>query len=65
MLRGTTPQPVTVHAGLTDGNVTEIVDGELQQGDQVVTDTITPDTPPATPLPGGGGGGQPALRRMF
>ncbi|MGD0523866.1 MAG: efflux RND transporter periplasmic adaptor subunit [Polyangiaceae bacterium] len=47
---GGTPQMVTVHTGLTDGTVTEILDGDLKEGDQVVVDSTGPDgSPSATP----------------
>jgi HlyD family secretion protein len=64
VLRGgaTTPQPVAVHAGLTDGTVTEIVDGDLHPGDEVVVDLVTPEAPAAVPS---GGNASPAMRRMF
>jgi HlyD family secretion protein len=62
VLRGGVPQPVPIHAGLTDGTVTEVVDGDLHEGDQVVTDSISADAPPVS---SGAGGGSPALRRMF
>ncbi len=65
VLRGPLPQSVSVHAGLTDGTITEVVDGDLHEGDQVVTDAITPDTPAPASGGGGPGGGQPSLRRMF
>ncbi|HEX8792663.1 MAG TPA: efflux RND transporter periplasmic adaptor subunit [Polyangiaceae bacterium] len=37
VLRGGSPQSVDVHVGLTDGTVTEVIDG-LSEGDQVITD---------------------------
>jgi hypothetical protein len=37
VLRGGTPEQATVHTGLTDGTVTEVVDG-LNEGDAVITD---------------------------
>jgi HlyD family secretion protein len=37
VLRGGSPQSVEVHVGLTDGTVTEVVDG-LSEGDQVIVD---------------------------
>ncbi|HEY1693316.1 MAG TPA: efflux RND transporter periplasmic adaptor subunit [Polyangiaceae bacterium] len=40
VMRGTTPVDVTIHTGLTDGTVTEVVDGDLKEGDQVVVDTL-------------------------
>jgi HlyD family secretion protein len=57
----TTPQAVAVHAGLTDGTVTEVVDGDLHPGDPVVVDLVTPDAPPAS----SGNNASPAMRRMF
>jgi HlyD family secretion protein len=63
VLNGSTPQQVAIHAGLSDGTVTEVVDG-LAEGDQVVVDVDTGDSSaPATSArpPGGGGGGL----RMF
>jgi HlyD family secretion protein len=43
MRGGPTPQLVTVHTGLTDGSVTEIVDGDLKEGEAVVIDTLNGD----------------------
>ena len=40
MRGGVEPVAVTVHTGLTDGSVTEIVDGDLKEGDEVVVDTL-------------------------
>ena len=63
VMRGATPQAVGVHTGLSDGTVTEVVDGELNEGDQVVVDSVSGDTAaaPSTALPGA----SPAMRRMF
>jgi HlyD family secretion protein len=61
VMHGTTPQPIAVHAGLTDGTVTEIVDGDVHPGDAIVVDLVTPDAPPAP----SGAGASPAMRRMF
>jgi HlyD family secretion protein len=54
---GGEPHPVQVVSGVTDGNVTEIVEGELEVGDKVVTEF----------LGGAGGppGGAPPRMRMF
>lgn len=38
VLRGGTPQPTSVHIGLSDGTVTEVVDG-VAEGDPVVVDS--------------------------
>ena len=68
VLRGSTPQPVTVHTGLTDGTTTEILDG-LAEGDQVVVDTLNADGTAPSAAGGGGGGGGPGgaanVRRLF
>jgi HlyD family secretion protein len=48
ILRGSTPQEVAIHTGLSDGTVTEAVDG-LADGDAVVVD-----------VEGGEGGSSPA-----
>jgi HlyD family secretion protein len=60
VMRGGSPQPVTVHAGLTDGTNTEIVDGDLNEGDTVVVDATSPDAPAPTTS-----AGMPSMRRMF
>jgi len=61
LLRGPTPTPVRVRAGVSDGTNTEIEASDLHEGDRVVTDAE---------LSGGGDNkGQPAgagaFRRMF
>ncbi|MCX5868684.1 MAG: efflux RND transporter periplasmic adaptor subunit [Proteobacteria bacterium] len=33
-----TPQPVQIKTGITDGSLTEIVEGELKEGDKLITD---------------------------
>jgi HlyD family secretion protein len=59
VLRGSEPQPVSVHTGLTDGSQTEVLDGELKDGDAVVVDATGGDVPQATPS------GGPQMRRLF
>ncbi|HEX3346405.1 MAG TPA: efflux RND transporter periplasmic adaptor subunit [Polyangiaceae bacterium] len=49
VMRGSTPQMLTVHTGLTDGTVTEILDGDLKEGDAVVVDSTGPDGSSAPP----------------
>ena len=57
--------PVTVRAGLTDGSFTEILDGDLKEGQEVVTSVAggsagsssTTGAPPGFGGPGGMGGG--------
>jgi HlyD family secretion protein len=58
VLRGTTPQEVTIHTGLSDGTVTEVVDGDLSEGDPVVIDSTSGDG--AAPS-----AAQPQTRRLF
>jgi HlyD family secretion protein len=62
-------EPVTVHTGLTDGAVTEIVDGDLHDGDAIAIDTQDGAAQSAssakTASPFGGGGGAGGARRMF
>jgi HlyD family secretion protein len=52
VLRGGEPVPVTVVPGLSDGTVTEIVSGDLREGDPVVVDTMASNQ-------SGGGSGRP------
>jgi HlyD family secretion protein len=61
VLAGGVPHPATVHTGLSDGSVTEVVEGDLSEGDQVVVDAVNPDAPPAPATTGG----PPSMRRMF
>jgi HlyD family secretion protein len=58
LMHGVLPQPVPVHTGLTDGTVTEVVDGDLNEGDPVVVESTAPDSAPTST----GGAGQ--LRRL-
>jgi HlyD family secretion protein len=62
VLRNNVGVPVTIHVGLSDGTVTEILDGDLKEGDQVITDATSASAPPPAAPTGGGGGG---MRRMF
>jgi HlyD family secretion protein len=62
------PRPVRVRVGLSDGSLTEVVEGDLKVGDALVTEAVGGDdapkattaTPPGGAPPGGGG-----LRRVF
>jgi HlyD family secretion protein len=56
------PKAVRVRVGITDGTNTEIVEGELAEGDQVVVSSSggAQATPTARPQTPGGG-----MRRMF
>jgi HlyD family secretion protein len=40
VLRDSKPAPMTVKTGITDGSATEIVSGDLAEGDLVITDAI-------------------------
>jgi HlyD family secretion protein len=40
VLRGEQAQPVFVRTGATDGHITELASGELNSGDQVITDAV-------------------------
>ena len=54
MLQSGKPVAVSVKTGLTDGTSTEILPGDLHEGDDVVTDSTDPSATPATPSAGGG-----------
>ena len=60
VLRGPTPTPVRVRAGVSDGTNTEIETTELREGDLVVTDAELPGGESKAQQPGSG-----AFRRMF
>jgi HlyD family secretion protein len=57
MLRGGQPQAAALHVGLTDGMVTEVVEGDLREGDETVLEAVDPGAAAAA------GGG--SLRRLF
>jgi HlyD family secretion protein len=59
VMRGLSPQTVNVHTGLTDGSVTEILDGDVHEGDQVVVDATSAEAAPSSAPP------QQGLRRLF
>ena len=64
ILRDNKPIPVHVEAGISDGTLTEIVSGGLNEGDEVITEYVAPtdaasSKPPTSPTGGAGG------RRMF
>jgi HlyD family secretion protein len=60
VLRGQTPQPVTVKLGITDGAHTEILDGGLREGDLVITDVAGGGSGAARP-----GDRGPGFRRIL
>jgi HlyD family secretion protein len=60
------PRPVRIRTGISDGTLTELVEGDLHAGDALITELSggAEDKPPTTAPPGGqppGGG----LRRVF
>jgi HlyD family secretion protein len=57
VLRGASPQPVTARTGLTDGTMTEVLDGDLHEADEVVVEAAEPGGTPS--------GSSSALRRLF
>ncbi len=55
VLRGGVPTAVTVHTGLSDGTITELVDGDVKEGDQVIVEAQTTGATTSTaPTPAGG-----------
>jgi HlyD family secretion protein len=38
VLHGETPSPVSIKVGVSDGSVSEVVEGDLKEGDEVITD---------------------------
>jgi HlyD family secretion protein len=62
VLRGQQPAPVVIQPGISDGSVTEVVRGDLREGDAAITDTS--GGPEAGSRSSGGGGG-PQRRGLF
>ncbi len=60
VLRGGRPQMVSIRVGLSDGSTTEVVDGDLREGDALIVDASTTETAAAAPKGPGGG-----IRRLF
>lgn len=60
VLRGGRPEPVEIKTGLSDGTLTEVASGPLQEGDEVVTDAVAPGKPSSGPP-----GRPPRMGRMF
>ncbi len=60
VLRDEKPQQVNVRIGVSDGSLTEVVEGELKEGDAVITDvTIGEAKPASAQQPGAGQAGFP------
>jgi len=67
VVRGETPEAISLTTGISDGTITEIVTGDLHEGDRLITDVSggaanARTTPPMGMGSGMGGGG---LRRVF
>ena len=56
-------KPVNLRLGITDGTNTELLSGEMQQGEEVVTGVTGLGTTRA--LPGQGGSGNPLMPRTW
>jgi HlyD family secretion protein len=61
LLRDGKPQSVSVRVGLSDGNLTELVDGDLHEGDALIIDAAATDAQPEAAAPASPGG----MRRLF
>jgi HlyD family secretion protein len=60
LLRDGKPQTVSLRVGLSDGNLTELVEGDLKEGDALIIDAAATDAQPeAAPASPGG------MRRLF
>ena len=57
VLRGVKPEQVRVRTGLSDGTVTEILEGDLHEGDLLVTEAVTTDDAPLPASSRSGGSG--------
>lgn len=60
VMRGGVPRSLSVHTGLTDGTVTEVVDGDVAEGDEAIVDATGPDSPPPAAA-----GTSTSFRRLF
>ena len=61
VLRGGAPDKVAIKTGLSDGTVSEVVSGEVKEGDAVIVDALAGGKPASS----GGGGSSPRIGRMF
>jgi HlyD family secretion protein len=61
LLRGGVPTPVTIHTGLSDGTITEVVDGDVKQGDEVIVEAVSSGAP-TTSATGAAGGAARSMR---
>jgi len=61
LLRDGKPQTVSLRVGLSDGNLTELMEGDLHEGDALIVDAAATEGQPAAAAPAGPGG----MRRLF
>ncbi len=62
VMRGLRPEQVRVRTGLTDGTFTEILEGDLQEGDLLVIDAVRGDDAPLPASSRAGGNSSPRMR---
>jgi HlyD family secretion protein len=60
VLRGEKPEPVRVRTGVSDGSMTEVLEGDLREGDAAVTDSSGGGEGKPSGM-GGGRGGPPRI----
>ncbi len=66
VLRGAAPASATIQTGLSDGTVTELIGGDIHEGDLAITDATTQGSPSSAPAStSGSGSGAPRMGRMF
>lgn len=66
ILKGNKPVTAIIQLGLSDGTVTEVAGGNLQESDLAITDaTIAGSSSPLTAASPGGNSGPPRMGRMF
>jgi HlyD family secretion protein len=61
LLRDGKPQSVSLRVGLSDGNLTELVEGDLHEGDALIIDAAATEAQPEAAAPATPGG----MRRLF
>jgi HlyD family secretion protein len=61
LLRDGKPQMVSLRVGLSDGNLTELIEGDLHEGDPLILDAAATDAQPEAAAPASPGG----MRRLF
>jgi HlyD family secretion protein len=62
VLRGGRPEPAEVKTGLSDGTITELVSGDVKEGDTVIIEANVAGKPASS---AGAGGQTPRMGRMF